>query len=78
MCERGINGEICSGPTHGECTCDGACRCLIEPVTGMPYNRSDCSCTPNNQVCIDPTNATVSALNVYMGSEPETVCIGTI
>ena len=59
VCELGIGNEICSGPSRGECTCDG-CRCLPESVTGMPYTRSDCSCTPNVQTCIDPTNATVS------------------
>jgi hypothetical protein len=58
VCERGGTGnEICSGPSNGECTCDG-CRCLPEPFTGLPYTMSDCSCTPNVQTCIDPANAT--------------------
>ena len=59
ICEQGIGGEICSGPSRGECTCDG-CRCLPEAVTGELYTFDDCSCTPNTQTCVDPANTTVS------------------
>jgi protocadherin alpha len=57
VCERGTGNEICSGPSQGECTCEG-CLCLPEPVTGMSYMLSDCSCTPNRETCFDPMNTT--------------------
>ena len=58
ICESG--GTFCSGPSQGECTCDG-CRCLIEPTTGIPYNGTYCECSPNTQTCRDHSNSTVCA-----------------
>ncbi|CAI8001615.1 Integrin beta-1, partial [Geodia barretti] len=55
ICESG--GTFCSGPSQGECTCDG-CRCLIEPTTGIPYNGTYCECSPNTQTCRDHSNST--------------------
>ena len=48
-CDR-YNGELCSGPDHGECVC-GKCRCNSEwDVEGY----SACECRASNESCITP------------------------
>ena len=48
-CDR-YNGELCSGPDHGECVC-GKCKCNSEwEVEGY----SACECRASNESCITP------------------------
>ena len=48
-CDR-YNGELCSGPDHGECVC-GRCKCNSEwDVEGY----SACECRAGNETCFTP------------------------
>lgn len=47
-CER-VNGEVCSGPDHGKCSC-GHCACL------PGWKGNACDCRDTTATCIGPTS----------------------
>ena len=56
-CDR-YNGELCSGPNHGECVC-GSCKCSSEwDVPGY----TACECQASNETCITPFGEHINKL----------------
>ena len=56
-CDR-YNGELCSGPDHGECVC-GKCKCNSEwDVEGY----TACECKASNETCITPFGEHINKL----------------
>merc|ERR1712038_1330094 len=56
-CDR-YNGELCSGPDHGECVC-GKCKCNSEwDVEGY----TACECRASNETCITPYGEHINKL----------------
>ena len=56
-CDR-YNGELCSGPDHGECVC-GKCKCNSEwEVEGY----TACECKASNETCITPFGEHINKL----------------
>ena len=72
-CDR-YNGELCSGPDHGECVC-GKCKCNSEwdvegynipiqyPISNIQYPRyTACECKASNETCITPFGEHINKL----------------
>lgn len=56
MCEKGIDGLVCSG--LGTCNCSNGvheCSCAISPITGLRNEGTACQCSYDR--CVDPDDS---------------------